>query len=72
MTKSLEDKLKAIKAIDLMSRFAITVQEDETVTSLAHLMMRFKISGAPVVSKGGEICGIVTATDLFNLMDNCP
>ena len=53
-----------------MSRFAITIKENETVTNLAHLRMRFKISGVPVVSKNGEICGIVTATDLFNLMKN--
>ena len=66
--KKVEGKLKAIKAKEIMSRFAITIKENETVTNLAHLMMRFKISGVPVVSKNGEICGIVTATDLFNLM----
>ena len=64
----IEAKLKAVKAIDIMSRFAITIKDHETVTNLAHLMMRFKISGVPVVTKNGEICGIVTATDLFNLM----
>ena len=68
--KKVEGKLKAIKAKEIMSRFAITIKENETVTNLAHLMMRFKISGVPVVSKNGEICGIVTATDLFNLMKN--
>ena len=68
--KKVEAKLKAVKAKEIMSRFAITIKENETVTNLAHLMMRFKISGVPVVSKNGEICGIVTATDLFNLMKN--
>ena len=66
--KKVEAKLKAVKAKDIMSRFAITIKENETVINLAHLMMRFKISGVPVVTKNGEICGIVTATDLFNLM----
>jgi len=66
--KEFEERLKGIKAVDLMSRFAITIKESETVTNLAHLMMRFKISGVPVVDKNGEIKGIVTATDLFNLM----
>lgn len=66
--KKLEERLTKIKAKDIMSKFAITTKEDEAVTSLAHLMMRFKISGVPVLSKNGEICGIVTATDLFNLM----
>jgi CBS domain-containing protein len=63
-----EEKLKTIKAKDIMSRFAITIRENETVANLAHLMMRFKISGVPVITKNGEICGIITATDLFNLM----
>ena len=66
--KNLEQRLKSVKARDLMSRFAITIKENETVMNLAHLMMRFKISGVPVVDKNGEIYGIVTATDLFNLM----
>jgi len=67
-SKILEDKLKKIKAADIMSKFAITTKENEVVTSLAHLMMRFKISGIPVLSQSSDICGIVTATDLFNLM----
>jgi len=66
--KKVEARLKAVKAKEIMSRFAITIKEHETVTNLAHLMMRFKISGVPVVSKNGEICGIVTASDLFGLM----
>ena len=68
--KKIEQKLKAVKAKEIMSRFAITIKESESVTNLAHLMMRFKISGVPVVTKNGETCGIVTATDLFNLMKN--
>mgnify|MGYP001580589609 CR=1 FL=1 len=66
--KKSEQKLKNIKAKDLMSKFAITIREDETITTLAHLMMRFKISGIPVCTKNGDIIGIVTATDLFNFM----
>ncbi|HBR15421.1 MAG TPA: hypothetical protein DD723_07760 [Candidatus Omnitrophica bacterium] len=66
--RKIEDKLKSIKAMEIMSRFAITIKENETVTNLSHLMMRFKISGVPVLNKNGEICGIVTSTDLFNLM----
>ncbi len=66
--KKSEQKLKDIKAKDLMSKFAITIREDETITTLAHLMMRFKISGIPVCTKNGDIIGIVTATDLFNFM----
>ena len=63
-----EQRLKKMKAKDLMSRFAITIRDEETITTLAHLMMRFKISGVPVCTKNGDVCGIVTATDLFNVM----
>ena len=68
--KRIEQQLKSVKAKDIMSRFAITIKENETVMNLAHLMMRFKISGVPVIDKNGEICGIATSTDLFNLMKN--
>jgi len=61
-------RLNEIKAADLMSKFAITMREEDTVDSLAHLMMRFKISGVPVLSRNEDIVGIITVTDLFNLM----
>jgi len=51
-----------------MSYHAITVNEDDSLLQAAHLMMRFKISGLPVVSKNNKIVGIITATDLFALM----
>lgn len=66
--QKLYEKLKTVKAVDIMSKFAITTKEETTISDLAHLMMRFKISGVPVLSHGGKICGIATATDLFNLM----
>src|SRR5438552_3669550 len=66
--EKLERRLRNMKARDVMSRFAITIKEHETMTNLAHLMMRFKVSGVPVINKNGDICGIATATDLFNLM----
>src|SRR3989338_3716461 len=64
----LVQRLEAIKAIDIMSRFAITITEEATISDLAHLLMRFKISGVPVVHRDGTIIGIVTATDLFTMM----
>lgn len=64
----IEESLKTIKVADIMSRFAITTKETTKIPELAHLMMRFKISGVPVVSDKGEAVGIVTATDLFNKM----
>ncbi|MBU1854062.1 MAG: CBS domain-containing protein [Candidatus Omnitrophica bacterium] len=68
MKEKLKKQLEGIKAVDIMSKYAITIKEDEKIMKLAHLMMRFKISGVPVVKDNGEICGIVTSTDLLNIM----
>jgi CBS domain-containing protein len=57
-----------VKAKDIMSKFAITVEENASLTEAAHLLMRFKISGMPVVSESGDLVGVITATDLFNIM----
>ncbi|MFH1768107.1 MAG: CBS domain-containing protein [Candidatus Omnitrophota bacterium] len=62
------NKLTRIKAKDIMSKFAITIQEDASLAKAAHLMMRFKISGLPVLSPEGKLTGIITATDLFRVM----
>lgn len=64
----IEEKLKTIRVVDIMSKYAITTKEKTRLDELAHLVMRFKISGIPVVSQNDEVIGIVTATDLFNKM----
>ena len=66
--ETLEARLKRIKATDIMSRYAITTTEETMIADIAHLMMRFKISGVPVLGKDKKIVGIITATDLFKLM----
>ncbi|MBU0468165.1 MAG: CBS domain-containing protein [Candidatus Omnitrophica bacterium] len=68
--KEINTTLNMIKVKDIMSRFAITTTRETSVTDLAHLLMRFKISGVPVVNSNKEIIGIVTATDLFEVMRN--
>jgi len=60
--------LETILAKDLMSKFAITISKDAFLAEAADLMIRFKISGLPVLSLEGKIVGIVTATDLFRIM----
>lgn len=64
----IDKRLHKIKVMDIMSRFAITTRQDTAIIELAHLLMRFKISGVPVISDNNEIIGIVTATDLFRIM----
>ncbi|HOW35235.1 MAG TPA: CBS domain-containing protein [Candidatus Omnitrophota bacterium] len=64
----ISEKLKRIKVKNIMTRSVITMREDETLSSLADLLIRTKISGAPVLNGVGEMTGIVTITDLLNLM----
>ena len=66
--QNINSVLKTRKVKDIMSRFAITTTSQTPVTDLAHLLLRFKISGVPVVNNNKEIIGIVTATHLFNIM----
>lgn len=57
-----------VTAADIMSKFPVTIKEDAPLLAAAELMMRFKISGMPVMSLSGKLTGIITATDLFRIM----
>jgi acetoin utilization protein AcuB len=54
-----------IKVADIMTREVVTVQRDWTVEEAADTLLAHKISGAPVVDDDGQLCGIITQTDLF-------
>jgi len=53
---------------DIMTEHVVTVHEDMSIKSLAHLLLRDRISGVPVVNSGNALCGIVTLSDLFNVL----
>ena len=52
----------------IMSRFPVTLSIDHTVEEAAEIMVKNKISGAPVVDESGEIRGIITKHDMFKAM----
>lgn len=52
----------------IMTRYPITVPFDFTVEEAAEILLKNKISGAPVVDQGGVIKGIITKNDLFRAM----
>lgn len=58
--------ISKIKLADIMTRDVFTVHQDWTIEEAANLMRECKISGAPVVNDSGELCGVITQTDLFN------
>lgn len=66
--QELTEKLKQIKAKDIMTKDVITVAKDETLADVAELMINKRISGFPVL-EDDKIIGIITADDLFLVMD---
>ena len=65
----LTKRLRSIKAKDIMTKDVITTTEDMTLADIAQLMTKTRISGLPVIGKRGKIVGIITAVDLFIVMD---
>jgi acetoin utilization protein AcuB len=53
---------------EIMTKNPITVPPDYTVEETAELLLRKKISGAPVVDGKGQIVGIITQADLFKVL----
>ena len=58
--------ISQIKAKEIMSKNPITVPPDFTLEETAEVLLKNKISGAPVVDQVGKIVGTITQTDLFN------
>src|SRR6185295_18447372 len=54
-----------MKAHDVMTWGAITVEPDASVTRAVRLMLQNKISGLPVVDAKGQLVGIVTEGDFI-------
>lgn len=55
-----------MKAQDIMTKDVVTVRPEMTVHQMAMLMARKKISGLPVVSKDGDVLGIISESDLIH------
>jgi CBS domain-containing protein len=55
-----------MKAQDIMTKDVVTVRPGMTVHQIATLMARKHISGLPVVSKDGDVLGIISESDLIH------
>ncbi len=60
--------LSRIRIGDIMSKNPITVPPDYTLEEAAAVLLRNKISGAPVVDTQGRIIGSITQLDLFRAL----
>lgn len=67
--KDLSEMLKDLKASDIMTKDVITAKKSVPLSDIADLMISKRISGLPVVDSSGKVVGIITANDLFMVMD---
>ena len=54
-----------MRARDAMVRGVATITPETTVENVARLMINLRISGVPVLDRGGQLVGIVTEGDLL-------
>ena len=52
-------------ASDIMSKHVICVMKDVDLRDLGKLFLAKQITGAPVIDRDGDLCGVVSQTDLL-------
>lgn len=60
--------ISQITAKEIMTKNPITIPFDFTVEETAEVLLKNKISGAPVLDEERRIVGAITQTDLFNAL----
>lgn len=60
--------LTKVKVKDIMTKNVITVPPDYTAEETAQVLLRNKISGAPVVDADGRLVGTITQADIFRVL----
>src|SRR6516162_9847074 len=58
-----------MRARDVMYRAVVTTTPETTVEEFARLMINLRISGVPVMDRGGLLVGIVTEGDLLRRVE---
>lgn len=68
---SRKDLNKSGKSVaDIMSAPARTIKQTNSVGEAAAIMLKYKVNRLPVVSKDGEVIGIVSRTDIFTALES--
>jgi len=55
---------------DIMSSPARTIKQTNSVGEAAAIMLKYKVNRLPVVSKSGEVIGLVSRTDIFTALES--
>lgn len=64
----LHSLLSQIKVGEIMSTGVVTVDPRQSIVTAALLMLKYRISGLPVVDSGGDLVGIITEGDIFKVL----
>ncbi len=60
--------ISKIKIKDIMTKNPITIPPDYTVEEAAEVLLKNKLSGAPVVDEKGQLIGVITQADIFRVL----
>src|SRR5262245_47502714 len=63
----LEKPLASLTVEDLMSRDVVTVHNHRSLREAAQMLLRARVSGAPVVDGAGRCVGVLSTTDFVRL-----
>ena len=61
----MKNTVKGPVAADIMTKPVICVMKNADLRDLAKVFLAKRITGAPVIDKDGDICGVVSQTDLL-------
>lgn len=67
--EDLEKRLQSIKAKNIMTKDVVTTRETASLSEIAEIMIKKRISGMPVMDEKGKMIGIISEADLFLVMD---
>jgi len=62
--------LSKIKVFKIMTKNPITIPSDFTLEETARILLKNKISGAPIVNDQKKVIGMITRDDLLRVMTN--
>lgn len=66
--QDMAERLRALRATDIMSRRIVTIHPGSTLCDAAHLMIENRISGLPVVNGEERLVGVVTEADFLRAL----
>ena len=60
--------LSKLEVRQIMTKNPVTILPDSSIKEAARLMAEHKIGGLPVIDGKGQLCGIITESDIFRVL----